>query len=275
MDFPPKHVVAAFCGSEQATTRLAGGVGRAWSAGDVVLKRIDDMAEANWVADVLTDLVEDGFRVNRPVRSATGTWLVDGWSAWTKLVGEHDTSDRWAEVVGVAERLSAALRGVRRPDFLDFRSHAWATGDRVAWGEEPIVVLHEVLRPLAERLSALVRPERSESQVIHGDLTANVLFAPDLVPGVIDFTPYWRPARFGQAIVVVDAVLWHRAPPELLEAVPDGDDRTSLLARAAMYRLITSDRLAVSAEPEERREYLRSAAADHDRVLGLLEAAAG
>jgi hypothetical protein len=71
-------------------------------------------------------------------------------------------------------------------------------------------------------------------------------------------------------VVVVDAVLWHGAPARLLDAPRGTDDGTSLLARAALRRLITSDRLAAEQEPSTRDEYLRAAASDHDRVLGLL-----
>jgi uncharacterized protein (TIGR02569 family) len=267
----PDRVLADFGVGGSAARPLGGGQGRVWSAGHLVLKPVDDVVEAAWVGDLLSELVADGFRINRPVRSETGAWVVDGWSAWTRLEGEHDTSGRWGEVVRVGERLNAALHGIARPAFLDSRSHAWAIGDRVAWGEEPLVVVHGVLQPLAERLSALVRPDESPGQVIHGDLTRNVLFAPGLAPAVIDFTPYWRPARFCQAIVAVDAVLWHGAASRLLEAVPGGADRTSLLARAALYRLITSDRLAIDKEPGVRSEYLSSAVTDHERVLATLD----
>jgi uncharacterized protein (TIGR02569 family) len=265
-------VLAAFGLPGATARRLGGGAGRTWAAGGVVLKPVDDAVEAAWVADVLAGLVEDGFRVHRPVRSGAGTWVAEGWSAWTRLAGEHDTSGRWDEVLGVGERLGAALRGVPRPAFLDARTHAWAVGDRVAWGEQPLVVTHEVLRPLAERLAALLRPHDDPSQVVHGDLAGNVLFAPGAAPGVIDVTPYWRPARFCQAVVAVDAVLWYGAPPGLLAAVPGGD-RTSLSARAALYRLVTSDRLATDRDPGVRAEYLGSAVTDHERVLGELERA--
>ncbi len=268
---PPDGVLAAFGIPGAAAHRLPGGAGSTWSAGGLVLKPVDDAVEAAWVADVLADLVEDGFRVNRPVGSGTGTWVVDGWAAWTRLEGEHGTSGRWDDVLRVGERLSAALRGVPRPAFLDSRTHAWAVGDRIAWGEHPLVVAHEVLRPLAERLAALVRPELLPGQVVHGDLAGNVLFAPGLAPGVIDFTPYWRPARFCQAIVAVDAVLWHRAPAGLLTTVPGGEHRTSLLARAGLYRLIASDRLAADRDPGTRGAYLGATVTDHERVLGRLE----
>jgi uncharacterized protein (TIGR02569 family) len=268
---PSGQVVTAFGVPGQSARPLGGGQGRSWRAGDVVLKPVDDVVEAVWMADVLSTLVEDGFRMTRPVRSSAGEWVVEGWSAWTVLPGEHDTAGRWSDILRVGQKLNAALSGVRRPGFLDARTHAWAVADRVAWGEESLTVVDEVLRPLADRLSAHLRPDHSSSQIIHGDLTGNVLFAPGSPPGVIDFTPYWRPARFCLAIVVVDGLLWHGAPAWLLDAVPGTDDGTSLLARAALRRLITSDRLAADRGPAAHDDYLRSTAADHARVLDLLD----
>jgi len=236
----------------------------------VVLKPVDDEVEAAWVADVLSGLAEDGFRINRPVRSSAGEWVVDGWSAWEVLSGDHDTHGRWSEVLHVGRRLSRALSGVARPPFLDSRTDAWAVADRMAWGEEPVMVVHEELQPLADRLTAQLRPDDSPSQVIHGDLTGNVLFAPGLPPGVIDFTPYWRPPGFCLAIVAVDAVLWHGARTLPAGAVPATAEGTSLLVRAALRRLITSDRLAAAGPATTRDDYLRATAVDHERVLGLL-----
>ncbi|WP_169063696.1 hypothetical protein [Geodermatophilus dictyosporus] len=241
----------------------------------MVLKPVEDAVEAAWLADVLSGLHEDGFRVERPVRSAAGTWLVGGWSAWGHLSGVHDTSARrWPEVLRMGERLGAALRHLPRPGFLDARTHAWSIGDRVAWGEEPAEVHHAPLRALADRLLGHVRPDDAPNQVVDGDLTGNVLFAPGLAPAVIDVTPYWRPARFCLAVVVVDALLWHGAPARLVEELPGDEDRTSLLARAALFRLVASDRLALGQERADRTAYLRAATADHERVLGVLDATA-
>jgi uncharacterized protein (TIGR02569 family) len=268
---PPDCVLAAFGVRGPTAERLGGGQGRAWAAGGLILKPVDDVVETVWVAELLSGLVEDGFRVNRPVRSEAGEWVVEGWSAWQTLAGEHDTAGRWPDVLRVGTRLNAALRGLARPAFLDARTHAWAVGDRVAWDEEPATVIHAALEPLMERLRIHVRPDDTPGQVIHGDLTANVLFAPGLAPAVIDFTPYWRPPQFCLAVVVVDALLWHRAPPSLIDAMASTEDRTSLLARAALYRLVTSDRLAVALTPEARGSYLGSTVLDHERVLDVLE----
>jgi uncharacterized protein (TIGR02569 family) len=237
----------------------------------VVLKPVDDVVETVWVADVLSGLAEDGFRINRPVRAEAGEWVVEGWSAWETLPGEHDTAGRWHDVLGVGSRLNAALSGVPRPAFLGTRTHAWAVGDRVAWDEEAADLAHEVLRPLLERLRVHLRPEHTPGQVIHGDLAGNVLFAPGLDPGVIDFTPYWRPPLFCLAVVIVDALLWHAAPSSLTGAMPGGKDGTSLLARAAIYRLVTSDRLAAELAPSARVDHLAAVRSDHERVLSVLD----
>jgi uncharacterized protein (TIGR02569 family) len=267
---PPDTVLRAF-GVPRATARpLPGGQERAWVAGGVVLEPVDDVAEATWLGDVLSGLAVDGIRVERPVRSGAGGWVVDGWSAMHWMAGEHDTSGRWAEVFGVGEVLTAALRELDRPGFLDCRVHAWAVADRMAWGEERLDVAAGGLRPLAEELALLLRPDGSQSQVVHGDLTANVLFAPGLAPGVIDVTPYWRPPASCPAIVAVDALLWYGAPERVLDDLPASVDR-GLLMRAALRRLVTSDRLAAALPPGRREAYLRGAADDHARVLPVLE----
>jgi hypothetical protein len=43
---------------------------------------------------------------------------------------------------------------------------------------------------------------RDRSQLVHGALTAIVLFEQGLAPAVIDFSPYWRPSASGEAVVV-------------------------------------------------------------------------
>lgn len=267
---PTDQVLTAFGLTDVAVRPLSGGQGHAWVAGQTVLKPAHDEVEATWASRVLEDLVEDGFRINRPVRSHDGHWVVDGWSAWSRLDGVHDTSNRWSEVMRAGRALNAALAGLERPAFLDARTNVWSVGDRTAWGEEPLQVLHEAFRPCAEGLAAHVRPSLDPSQIIHGDLTGNVLFARGQPPGVIDFTPYWRPASFCLAIVAVDAVCWNAASPTLFQALPTDDDRESLLARAALYRLITSDRAALTHPTKRRHEYLRENAFAYERVLALL-----
>jgi len=47
----------------------------------------------------------------------------------------------------------------------------------------------------------------------------NVLFHPDLPPAIIDLSPYWRPALFATAIVVIDAMIWEGADRSALSVI--------------------------------------------------------
>jgi len=194
---------------------LAGGTGRAWRVGDLVLKPLD--ADVAWQHAVLASVEENGFRVERPRPE-----VIDGWTAWTYVAGRHERG-RWRDIIAVGERFHAALPDVRPPHV----DNAWEVGDRVAWGELPypaVADLLEMLEPIVDR-----------PQLVHGDLTGNVLFHDDLPPAIIDFAPYYRPPQYASAIVVGDALSWEGAPAELAEAVG-----RQYLLRALIYRAVTS-----------------------------------
>ncbi len=99
------------------------------------------------------------------------------------------------------------------------------------------------------RLVDALRPvDTSASQLVHGDLTGNVLFAEGLPPAVIDVSPYWRPPAFADAVVVGDALLWEGADESLLGAVEDVVDFPQFLLRALVFRAVV-DALFRPGEP--------------------------
>jgi uncharacterized protein (TIGR02569 family) len=235
---PPARVLAAF-GASVPPVPLAGGQGTAWRSGDVVLKPLDrDEAELAWEVELFDSLACEGFRVARTLRAADGSLVVEGWCASEALAGRHEER-RWADVIAVGERFHSALASIPRPDFLDRRSDRWSVSDRVAWGEVPADEYMPVKH--LPRLLAALRPVAAPSQLIHGDLTGNVLFA-DGPAAVIDFVPYWRPTAFAAAVVVADALVWEGADERLLDAVADIDDLPQYLLRALVFRAVT-DRL--------------------------------
>lgn len=234
---PPAHVLAAFGAAAEAVP-LGGGQGAAWHAGDLVLKPLDwamSLEELEWQGEVLGAVREDGFRVPRLRRARDGSALVDGWCAWEYVEGRHELR-RWADVISTGERFHAALEGVARPALLDRRTDHWAIGDRVAWGELSPRRFARVKH--LPRLVAALRPLEAPSQLVHGDLTGNVLFASGLPPAVIDFSPYWRPTAFASAVVVGDALAWEGADESLLQAVAHIDSFPQFLLRALIYRVV-------------------------------------
>ena len=254
---PPQHVLAAF-GVSGKPQPLSGGTGTSWRCGDIVLKPVEwsaSLEELEWQAEVLGSVREHGFRVARLLRARDRSTVVDGWYASSYLEGAH-AERRWADVIAVGERFHAALADVPRPSFLDRRTDHWAVGDRVAWGEVPAARFAHVKH--VTRLGEALRPVRAAAQIVHGDLTGNVLFADGLPPAVIDFAPYWRPTAFASAVVVGDALTWEGADETLLAAVAHIADFEQYLLRALIYRIVVDAlfRPLDAHRPDEEDEFL-------------------
>jgi uncharacterized protein (TIGR02569 family) len=215
-------VLAAF-GAVSEPIPLAGGTGSSWRAGSLVLKPLDCAEhEIPWQAELFASIEQDGFRIASPLPD-----VVEGWTATSYLEGRHEHR-RWREIIAVGQRFHAALAGVPRPDaIIDRRTNPWEIGDRVAWGERGYDGIDDLL--------AALEPVDAASQLMHGDLTGNVLFHDELPPAIIDFAPYWRPTEYATAIIATDAVLWEGAPEDLLDTA-----QPQYLLRALIFRGVTS-----------------------------------
>lgn len=232
---PSAAVLRAFGVADEPVERLPGGQGQTWRAGDVVLRPHGDAAEARWRSDTLSRLVHTAaFRTPRPVATTDGGWLVGGYEAWERLPGATDPT-RVRDVIAAGSAFHRAVAELPRPAFLDRIDGPWATADRMTWDETPLLS-----DPTLDRLAGVLRPVAASSQVIHGDLLGNVLFAPGAPPAVFDWAPYWRPAGLGAAIAAVDAVCWHGVPVGQLGRLGAGvPEWAQLLVRALTSRIAT------------------------------------
>lgn len=155
-----------------------------------MLKPVDDEPEARWLAELTRSVRENGFRVSRPIAAADGRWIVDGWSAWSWVSGAHSAT-RWPELLAAAAAFHETLSGAPRPEFIDRRADRWRIAARVAWGELPWAELRDTIHLAA--LVAARGPVTLPAQLVHCDLTGNVLFEPGLPPAIIDLSLHWRP----------------------------------------------------------------------------------
>lgn len=232
----PSRVLDAF-GLDGEVEPLPGGEGRSVRVGGAVLKPMYNREETTCAADLLAGVEEAGFRLPRPLRAMDGNWTVDGWCANRLVEGVTGPAGRWEELLAAARAFHLALRSVPRPDFLGRRNHRWELADQVAWGEGTFEPVPEVV-PLLTRLQALARPVEAQCQLVHGDLSGNLLFADGLPPAIIDLSPYWRPAAYADAIVAVDGLLWFGADRDLLGLADGGRDFPQMLVRAVIFRLV-------------------------------------
>jgi uncharacterized protein (TIGR02569 family) len=233
------EVLAAF-GATGDPTRLAGGKGGTWRAGDLVLKPVEYLPETLWRATVLDELPEhEEFRIARPVRTTSGEWVADGWEATRYVAGEPDVT-RPDEALRAGIAFHAAVAGLKRPAFLDERDDPWSYGDRVAWDEQPLRASSaalELLRPLLDARRRVDLP----AQAVHGDLPGNVLLADGLPPAIIDWPLYWRPVAWASAVAVADALCWYGAGPDLAARWSHLPEWRQMLIRALIYRIVTHD----------------------------------
>jgi uncharacterized protein (TIGR02569 family) len=271
---PSAAVLDAF-GVRGVPRALTGGQGRSVRVGGFVFKPAEASEDAcEWGAALMKELAPGGgaasaggFRVPRPLRAADGRSVVAGWTAAEFLDGEPGPQGHWAGVLAAGRAFHAALRPVPRPGFLARRTDPWAVGDRVAWGEQDV----DVIEPLAGAYAALRKLRRpvgrGGAQLVHGDLTGNVLFAAGKEPAVIDFSPYWRPPLFAEAVVVADGLLWFGLPSGEPAGAGGDPDRRQMLVRALIFRLVAHSESAGPAGPARPGE--------PERFARAIEAVAG
>lgn len=234
---------------------IDGGRGLCFQAGNVVLKPSDDDQEAEWVAELCESIMAkapSGYRISRPIRSPHG-FVFEGWTAWALVPGRPAPESNFEAILKACRAFHADIATVctEKPPFLLERRNRWTEADLVTWGEKSISDVADVntdilslVNPVLQQLSQLRKelPSDIGSQLIHGDLTGNVLFDennPTAPPGIIDITPYWRPALFAEAIAVADGLAWHGQSEDLVEMYGTDEVHLQLLVRALYWRCLT------------------------------------
>lgn len=264
-DPPPVGVLQAF-GVDGSPVLLPGGQGTSWLAGELVFKP-DEGPCHEWLGVALSEIEPDEVRIAKPVTTRYGSWEHDGWVAteWLPGVEPSDAAlSRWRGTIQAGRAVHQAVAHLPRPRCLDERRDPWAVADRAAW-DELSMALHP-LALVASRLRDGLEP-LGHSQLVHGDLTNNVLFDPDLPVAVIELSPYWRPVEYAEGVVVADALCWHDAPPSLLV---DLGVSVGAVARALLFRMLTTSERVIRGPisglglDDETHRYERAAS-----VIGL------
>ncbi|AFA74384.1 hypothetical protein GPOL_c33720 [Gordonia polyisoprenivorans VH2] len=251
---PPEHVLNTFGLTAHPPIAMGERWVGGWRVGEVVLSLVPDHARAAWSASVRENLYVEGLRIARPFRATDGRYVVSGWRADTYIAGVPEP--RHDEVVSVAERLHEAIAGLERPRFLLQQPapphtdvDVFAAADRAAWEDTPMrsaraAGMSEPTSPdgqesieILKTLATLRKNVDLPSQVVHGDLFGTVLFAGAAAPGITDIVPYWRPASWAAAVVVVDSLAWGGADDDLVQRWSDEPEWPQMMLRATMFRL--------------------------------------
>lgn len=249
--FPDLEILEAF-GVHGEPVALAGGRGLCYAVGDVVLRPSEDDAECQWIADLASKLPQSSsYRVARP-RHVVGkpeTFVYQGWTASSFLHGHITAHPDFKQILTVCRSFHKDLKALDlgKPDFLTQQSNRWREADSVTWDEKRLDDIENVnfelladFQPMLQRLKDMMKTlPTMDKQVIHGDLTGNVLFHDKEPPGIIDMTPYWRPPAYAEAIVVADALSWYEEGRDLVLAYGVDKIKLQLLLRALYWRYLT------------------------------------
>jgi uncharacterized protein (TIGR02569 family) len=243
---PPVSVLRAL-GVSGNGQGLRGGQGQATLFGDLVLKPCDNAVQWTGLAPLLASLSPVGYRIARPVRFPDGRWVLDGWMATERLEGAPGYAGREPEALAACKAIHSDLRGAYRsairPDWLSQDDSCYAKADLIAWQDaSPDDYVDECSCRVLKDLIGHVRPLGDLGpQITHGDPGGdNVLFSEHAPPGIIDFSPYWRPSGYAIAMMLADGIAWERSDPETLNLAADQSHIGQLLLRAVVFRLAVS-----------------------------------
>lgn len=214
--------------------------GLGWQSGLVELRPVYDQAESSWILRLLNELSGDDVQVAQPARATDGRQIVGGWMAY-RFPAEDDapTVQRpgFDDLMLTSVKLHQALAHVPRPEFLDQRDDVYAHADRLAWGDEEATLDESGGGRWFEILAGSLRPVSVPDQVVHGDLYREVRITAGARPVVVGFRPYFRPAEWASALVVVDAIAFGGADASLAAGWSHLAEWPQMLLRAMLFRL--------------------------------------
>ena len=233
---PSTEILQAF-GLSGTPTHLPGGQGECYCVDGYVLKPYKGLDGAEWIHGAYDTFQSDKIRVPKPLRASNGSWLHNGWGAISMLEGKSDANVSMTKMVEINKLFHQEASNIPKPDILDKRNDVWSVADRVCWGEE-VVADYNLTNDIIKKVLSLLKPNTEPSQLIHGDFgPGNVLIHDTLPPAIIDLSPYWRPASFSIAVMLVDEVAYKGADLSIFDLGKDVPNFNQHLLRGATRRL--------------------------------------
>ena len=236
-NIPNQNVLNAFSVSGKPI-QLTGGGGVCFRVDDIVLKPTKNSTEASWIAEIYNNLESEKFRIPKPIQTKDKSWVYSDYTANKYLEGEIK-KDNYIEAIKVGNEFHKSLSNIPKPDWFDKKTDIFALADRMAWGEIPIHN-YKIANETLEEAFNLLKENRLPNQLIHGDWgPEQILFHDNLLPAVLDMTPYFRPAEYPIADMLISAVINDGTDTSIINLGKDIKDFDQLLLRAFIFRTCT------------------------------------
>lgn len=251
---PPTIETAKAFGSAEKPLLIEEGQRTTYRAGDIILKPSGDKLYSFWEAEVFEKLKPDEeVRCAKPIRGIDGSWVYQGFVAWSYLEGSH-IDGRFTEKLAASKRFHQLLNGLAKPDFLATPRSSWSTADKAVW-EQRVFDYDPGFMELIDQIKPHLEDLELPRQLVHGDLAGNFLFAENLPPAIIDFSPVWAPNGFAEGIMLADAIVWENAREEELEVFKSISNIDQFAWRGTLRRIV------------EQAEHIKWFGKDKDQAL--------
>ncbi|OMF24121.1 hypothetical protein BK133_23160 [Paenibacillus sp. FSL H8-0548] len=219
---------------------LSGGQNTSLLVGHAVLKPVDDIQHSEWLLNIIHKINPQGYRLSKPIRSKHGTFVSKGW-ACTHYDRGQDIKGRIEEKLLVSRLFHRDLSTINFGEF-PHTDNPWSKGHRIAWQIDELSrelpnEIQEIINNLLGRISL---KEHYKVQIVHSDLSGNILFDQFLKPLIIDFSPVLAPVEYAEAILVCDCIAWQGSDVSEIELLPGDERYKEMIIRAIVFRLAVS-----------------------------------
>jgi hypothetical protein len=217
---------------------LKGGQNTSVRVNDAVLKPVGDNVQVNeWLLGILNEIDPYKYRLAKPVISNDGTFIYNGWCCTRFEPGEHRDGDikNKLEVSRLFHHDLADIDITNIP----IGDDPWSVSQGIVWQKEnlPQNISKTAYKILEELISKATLKGNYKVQVIHADLSGNILFDKVLDPLIIDFSPTIAPVEYAEAILVCDCIAWQGSPITDLGLLGNSEYIIEMILRAVIFRL--------------------------------------
>jgi uncharacterized protein (TIGR02569 family) len=218
---------------------LSGGQNTSVRVNNAVLKPVEDVTESyEWLLMVINNIKPKGYRLSKPIKSSKGTFVSSGWVC-TKFERGEEVKGRIKEKLQVSRLFHYDLSNIKIRDDFSQTANPWVMAHRIAWQKDelPKEIHTKIRKILNELLQKLRLKEHYNLQLVHADLSGNILFDDVLDPLIIDFSPTIAPVEYAEAILVCDCIAWQGSMISEIELLPKHTDIKEMIMRAVIFRL--------------------------------------
>jgi uncharacterized protein (TIGR02569 family) len=233
---------------------IQGGQNTSFKVDHTVLKPIDDFAHYEWIQTVINAINPTEYRLASSIKSNDGTYVKEGWICSAFEKGE-EKQGFVTEKLAVSKLFHQDLRRINVNDFIA-PTNAWETAHEVAWQKRELPKNIDVVAKsmLTELLNKVNVQESYQWQIVHGDLSGNILFVEGMEPLIIDFSPTIAPVEYAEAILVCDCIAWQSSDVSALNLLTC-DNNKEMIIRAVIFRLTVAAIFAKGNQSKFLSEY--------------------